>query len=189
MINIFENIKYYIIGLFVILLFFVASQTIFANNYGQEYRNDISKTGISVESVIFSGFEIGQNKIENRAGLKSKFGQECENVGTVISNAAKQSKTIIGETMVRVEAAAAKNPGSVILNDMPKFTGSAHQVTSKMMTYNRKWILQQMRSGRPILDIGTDAARKTPSIFYQMEQNMLRNYQKLHPGSLNIIKP
>jgi len=54
-----------------------------------------------------------------------------------------------------------------------------------------------MRSGRPIIDIGTDATRQTPaaiaagepSIFYQMEQNMMRNYQKLHPGSLNITKP
>jgi hypothetical protein len=58
-----------------------------------------------------------------------------------------------------------------------------------MMQYNRQWLLQQIRSGRPILDIGLDPARKMPSIFYQMEQNMLRNYQKLHPGSLNIIKP
>lgn len=89
MINILENIKYYIIGLFVILLFFVASQTIFANNYGQEYRNDISKTGISVENVDLFGFEVGQNEIENGAGLKSEFGQECENVGKVFSIATK----------------------------------------------------------------------------------------------------
>jgi hypothetical protein len=31
---------------------------------------------------------------------------------------------------------------------------NADQVTSAMMQYNRKWILDQMRSGRPILDIG-----------------------------------
>ena len=65
-----------------------------------------------------------------------------------------------------------------------------------MMTYNRQCILQQMRSGKPILDIGLDPTRvkgigmkNGPSIFYKMEQNMLKNYQKLHPGSLNIIKP
>ena len=51
------------------------------------------------------------------------------------------------------------------------------------MQYNRKWLLQQMRSGRPILDIGLDPARKTPSIFYQMEQNMMKNYKKLHPNA------
>jgi hypothetical protein len=94
--------------------------------------------------------------------------------------------------MSRVEAAASKIPGSKILNDMPDFRamgGTADQVTSSMMQYNRRWILDQMRSGRPIIDIGTDAARQTPSIFYQMEQNMLKNYQKLHPGSLNITTP
>jgi len=37
--------------------------------------------------------------------------------------------------------------------------------------------------------LSTDLNRAIPSIFYQMEQNMLRNYQKLHPGSLNFVKP
>ncbi|MGV8096319.1 MAG: DUF6443 domain-containing protein [Mangrovibacterium sp.] len=104
-------------------------------------------------------------------------------------DAAKSGTTIIGEGMARVEAAAASRPGSVILNDMPKFTGTADQVTSQMMQYNRQWILNQMRSGRSILDIGLDVNRANPSIFYQMEQNMIKNYQILHPGSLNIIRP
>jgi hypothetical protein len=71
--------------------------------------------------------------------------------------------------MARVEAAASKIPGAKILNDMPKFTGTADQVTSQMMTYNRQWILQQMRSGRPILDIGRDLNRANPSIFLSNE--------------------
>ena len=70
-----------------------------------------------------------------------------------------------------------------------QFTGTKEQITSQMMTYNRKWILQQMRSGNPILDIGRDLNRVNPSIFYQMEQNMIKNYLKLHPNSLKIIKP
>ena len=102
---------------------------------------------------------------------------------------AEKGIIIIGEGMARVEAVASKIPGAKILNDMPKFTGTADQVTSQMMQYNRKWILQQMRSGKSILDIGLDPMRKTPSIFYQMEQNMLKNYQKLHPESINVIKP
>lgn len=44
-----------------------------------------------------------------------------------------------------------------------------YEVTSKMMEYNRKWILEQFRSERQILDNGNDLNRKTPSIFYQME--------------------
>lgn len=104
-------------------------------------------------------------------------------------DAAKRGTTVIGETMDRVVDAAAKIPDAKILNTMPEFKGTADQITSQMMTYNRQWILQQMRSGRTILDIGQDVNRANPSIFYQMEQNMIKNYQKLHPESLKIIKP
>jgi hypothetical protein len=112
---------------------------------------------------------------------------EMREVNFVGTGAAESGTTVIGEGMARVEAAASKIPGSKILNDMPKFTGTADQVTSQMMQYNRQWILNEMRSGRTILDIGLDVNRTNPSIFYQMEQNMLKNYQILHPGSL-IIK-
>jgi hypothetical protein len=57
------------------------------------------------------------------------------------------------------------------------------------MQHNRKWILEQMRSGRKIIDIGADANRARPSIFYQMEQNMLKNYQKLHPEFGGAVSP
>jgi hypothetical protein len=60
------------------------------------------------------------------------------------------------------------------------------QVTSAMMQYNRKWILEQMRSGRQIIDVGADVNRAKPSIFYEMERNMLKNYQKLHPEFKNV---
>ena len=64
---------------------------------------------------------------------------------------------------------------------MPKFSGTANQDTIKMMQYNRQWILNEMRNGRTILDIGLDPSRGAPSIFYQMEQNMMKNYKILHP--------
>jgi hypothetical protein len=102
---------------------------------------------------------------------------------------AKEGTTVIGEGMKRVSKEAAKHSGSVILNNMPKFTGTADHVTSQMMSYNRQWILQQMRTGRPILDIGLDITRTHPSIFYQMEQNMINNYLKLHPNAFQIITP
>jgi RHS repeat-associated protein len=95
--------------------------------------------------------------------------------------AAKEGVTIIGEGMARVEATAAKIPGATIMNTMPVFTGTAEQITSKMMQYNRQWILNEIRSGQTILDIGRDATRVNPSIFYQMEQNMIKNYKLLHP--------
>jgi hypothetical protein len=86
--------------------------------------------------------------------------------------------------MARVEQAAAKIAGSKILNDMPNFQAmgmSAEQITGAMMQYNRRWMLEQLRSGRQTIDIGLDINRARPSIFYQMEQNMIKNYQKLHP--------
>ncbi len=58
-----------------------------------------------------------------------------------------------------------------------------------MMQYNRQWILEQMRSGRQIIDIGYDANRTYPSIFYGMERNMFKNYQVLHPEFNNVIRP
>lgn len=91
--------------------------------------------------------------------------------------------------MKRVSSEAAKRPGSVILNDMPEFIGKKYEVTSQMMKYNREWILKQMRTGRPILDIGLDPTRLDPSIFYQMERNMIKNYLKLHPNAFQILKP
>lgn len=106
--------------------------------------------------------------------------------------AAKSGPVVIGETMTRVEAAAAKYPGAKILNDMPDFRAmgmNPDQVTSAMMQYNRKWILEQMRSGRQIIDIGADVNRARPSIFYEMEQNMLKNYQKLHPEFNGVTHP
>ena len=110
-------------------------------------------------------------------------------VYNTFSNVAKEGVTIVGEGMKRVSVEATKHPNSVILNKMPTFTGAPHQVTSQMMTYNRQWMLQQMRSGRPIMDIGLDPIRTNPSIFYQMEQNMMRNYLKLHPDAFQIIRP
>jgi len=98
---------------------------------------------------------------------------------------------VIGETMARVEAAASNIPRAEILNDMPDFEAMGmndEQVMGAMMQYNRQWILDQMRSGRQIIDIGADPNRATPSIFYQMEQNMLNNYQKLHPEFNSLVK-
>lgn len=98
--------------------------------------------------------------------------------------AAEEGPVIIGETMARVEAAAQKIPGAIILNDMPDFAAMGmepHEVTGAMMQYNRQWLLRQLRSGRQIIDIGSDPNRAVPSIFYQMEKNMITNYAKLHP--------
>lgn len=109
-----------------------------------------------------------------------------------VEDAIPDGPVIIGETMRRVSTAAKQYPGATILDDMPNFKAmgmSADEVTSSMMQYNRQWILEQMRSGKEIIDIGSDANRATPSIFYQMEQNMLKNYQQLHPEFSGAVSP
>ncbi len=119
--------------------------------------------------------------------LETAFTLGTAGIGTGAGAVAKGGQTVIGEGMKRVSIAASKNANSIILKNMSKFTGTSEQITSQMMNYNRKWILQQMRSGRPILDIGLDPARKIPSIFYQMEQSMVKNYLRLHPNAFKII--
>ena len=49
--------------------------------------------------------------------------------------------------------------------------------------------LNYIYAGNQIVDIGLDLNRANPSIFYQMEQNMIRNYLKLHPNAFQIIVP
>lgn len=153
----------------------------------------------AVEAAVFL-FPIGKaanvvEKVVTKEVISAAEKKAVTVTGNVIKGkavekfAAEGGATVIGEGMARVEAAASKIPGAKILNDMPKFTGTADQITSQMMQYNRKWILNEMRSGQTILDIGRDATRANPSIFYQMEQNMLKNYQKLHSESVNIVKP
>jgi len=122
---------------------------------------------------------------------KAKYVDAVGDVGRVALRGT-QGPVIIGETMARVEAAAAKYPGAKILNDMPDFRAMGmtdYEVTGAMMKYNRQWLLEQMRSGRQIIDIGPDPNRAVPSIFYQMEQNMLKNYQKLHPEFNTVVRP
>ncbi|GAA4762835.1 MULTISPECIES: RHS repeat-associated core domain-containing protein [Flavobacterium] len=162
---------------------------------------------INIPVQYMMGRSVGDGSMRNLNGTSTSTDEGVLSFGTlplmfagggggagVISGngtklAIKEVPTIVGEGMKRVGMEAAKHPSSVILNNMPKFTGTADQITSQMMTYNRQWLLQQMRSGRPIINIGLDPNRGAPSIFYQMEQNMIKNYLKLHPNAFQIITP
>ena len=104
--------------------------------------------------------------------------------GKALGGGNGKGPVIVGETMKRIETAAEKYTNAIILNDMPEYWNMGlkdYEVTSKMMGYNRKWILEQLRSGSEIIDIGLDPNRIIPSIFYKMEGNMIKNYQMLHP--------
>lgn len=59
--------------------------------------------------------------------------------GALAGRVAKNGPVVIGETMTRVEHAAAKIPGSKIFNDMPDFRAmrmNPDQVASAMMQYH-----------------------------------------------------
>ena len=145
---------------------------------------DIANAGISLARGDYLGAGLS-------AAAALPFVGAAANVAR-LGRGVTRGPVVVGETMARVEQAVSKIPGAKILNDMPDFKAmgmNRDQVTSAMMQHNRKWILEQMRSGRKIIDIGADANRTRPSIFYQMEQNMLKNYQKLHPEFGGAVSP
>lgn len=82
--------------------------------------------------------------------------------GAITSNTVGRGPVMIGKTMDRVEVAVSVFPGAKRLNDMPDFEGadfSGDDLTSQMMQHNRKWMLEQMQSGRQRVDIGIDPTR------------------------------
>jgi len=165
-------------------------------------NSTVETTAIACSSVEYSPFNvgdligvglavkaIGSTVVKSLASAVLKDGAGVVAREGMIMGAGESGTTVIGEGMKRVGMEAANRPGSTFLNNMPTFTGTPTQVTSQMMTYNRQWILQQMRNSKTIIDIGLDPVRTNPSIFYQMEQNMMKNYLKLHPNAFQIIRP
>lgn len=114
-----------------------------------------------------------------------------DSLDEVAAKTTGQGPVIIGQTMARVEEVAAKIPGSKIHDDMPDFASlgmSPQQVISSMMQHNRKWLLEQLRSGREIIDIGADVNKISSSMFYQMEKRMIDAYRKIHPEKISVTE-
>ncbi|MDR0938374.1 MAG: hypothetical protein LBN29_03315, partial [Mediterranea sp.] len=163
-------------NLFALIVNGIAGKDIMVEKKAYDPAGDYM-TASAIESLGWIAAGGALNKLVSKAAPK------------VFPAAGSEGVTVVGEGMARVEQAASKIPGARILNDMPAFTGTAEQITSQMMQYNRRWLLDAMRSGRPIIDIGKDLHQINPSIFYQMEQNMMKNYQILHPNKLIITRP
>ncbi len=156
----------------------------------QDVIQDYHEENTSANTQIATGYaQVAISSASIQLSLYSGGLASAGTSGNIFSLGYSTSeRTIIGEGMKRVSFEAAKRPGSITLSNMPKFTGARYQVASQMMTYNRKWFLQQMRSGRPVLNLGLDPARVgDPSIFFQMEQNMMRNYLRLHPNAFQVL--
>lgn len=124
-------------------------------------------------------------------GTAGKVGERA--AGEMIEEATQTGFVIIGETMTRVKAVAKQIPGSKIIPDMPGLSATGldsyqrARRTGEIMQYNRKWFLEQLRSGLEILNTGPDPSRAIPSIFYETENSMMRAYKKLHPEFDKVV--
>ena len=139
---------------------------------------------LGAAAIVTGGIKMADKVAPGVVSVKDDIARVYDDLFKKETMGAKKSPVVVGETMKRVDLEAAKYIDAKILNDMPEYWNMGlknYEVTSKMMQYNRKWILEQLRSGRKIIDIGVDPTRKIPSIFYQMEQNMIKNYKILHP--------
>lgn len=47
------------------------------------------------------------------------------------------------------------------------------------MKQNRGWLFDKLRNGYKVIDIGVDPERKIRSVFYQMEEEVLRRTKRL----------
>jgi hypothetical protein len=158
---------------------------------GDPFEDGRGASRVAIDVVNVGTVAAGAKGLIGAGVTGAKFGIRATGVG---GKASSPGPVVIGETMRRVAAEVADRPPprATYLNDMPDFAAEGlppRVVTSRMMAYNRKWILQQLRSGRPIYDIGYDLERSEPSIFYQMERAMIRNYMKLHPEYPGTITP
>jgi len=100
------------------------------------------------------------------AGLAGKLGK----LGRVAMGAREASagKVVIGETMERVTGYAEKIGAET-------FETEASTV-KQMWKENSGWLRKAMKSGKEVVDIGTDASRAKPSKFYQAEKELLKQH-------------
>jgi RHS repeat-associated protein len=93
------------------------------------------------------------------------------------ARAASRPPIIIGENMQRVKAYAEKVGGQAY---RPWRMDPWNPATA--MRRNARWIRQQIRQGREIVDIGPDFGRRSAtghvSDFYQMERRSVKGYQQ-----------
>ena len=153
------------------------------------FRASIPRTNHIAYPVYFGGGQTREPGAESVDPISAIIFAYLSDGTSVEAETASSGVTVIGEGMQRVNNFASTIPGARTLDDMPVFSGTKDQITSQMMQYNRQWILNEFRSGRTLIDIGIDLNRPNPSIFYNMEQSMIKNYQLLHSNSLNILKP
>ncbi len=90
---------------------------------------------------------------------------------------------VIGENMTRVQAYASKIGAQTI--KMPEHIlkmPDGYRKWNAMMQYNREWLFQHLKSGSKVVDIGIDINRPLQygrSLYYQMEQNVIKYYNML----------
>jgi hypothetical protein len=104
-------------------------------------------------------------------------------IGGVGSNILKHSRVVIGESMGRVKTAAFwrnatyYKPGPVGGPLAPSVS------TASDLMRNGDWLVEALRDGKKVIDIGIDLKRKDRSIFYNLERRVMDAWEKgIIPG-------
>jgi len=119
-------------------------------------------------------------------GLAREVAEEAsETIGKQFARQASRElkPVVIGENMERVMQYAGQRY-LTIKNFVPDeaFQAAFTEGLEAALALNRQWIIQMMRQGRMIIDIGPEfAARRAghpyrPSVFYELERRLLKGY-------------
>jgi RHS repeat-associated protein len=134
-----------------------------------------------VPFLAFIAKEIGSAVVEHYTGIPTGVkGLATKGIKAVVNKVAKGSgdkkpPIIIGENMKRVKEYADKTGGHA-------YRPWKNNNSDLAMKRNKRWIQDQRRQGRDIIDIGPDFQRRAAtgvrSPFYEMERKNLKGYGK-----------
>jgi hypothetical protein len=131
-----------------------------------------------VTNVIDHGWAPRQTVFNPSVANIHTFVVGGKGAGSVAHNAscASASPIVIGESMGRVRAAAAKNGARTYEPDVFHTPDRALNRVKNMVN-NYRWLRTEMKRGTAIIDIGRDAARSTRSPYYRLERMTLTAFR------------
>lgn len=143
-------------------------------------------------SCLECALALAVTRLDPRPGTEPVFNLEVETehvyyvsaAGVLVHNSGKKyasNSILLGESMAtRVDPVARKIGASTF---QPRSKNPA-----RWMTNQERWIRKQIRSGRSIYDIGTDARRATRSAYYAAEREALirAGYTRVFRGWVNV---
>ena len=125
-----------------------------------EADNAKRATAIDIGLAVTPGVPAlaGVSQLVNKGGKVKDVKRAINNTGN--------NKIIIGETMDRVKKKAKEIGAS--------WYKSRSKNAKNWMNNNKRWIQNQMKKGKEIIDIGIDKTRNIRSKYYKMEKNQIK---------------